>query len=455
MQFKSISTKSNNCYKILIINLLLIFSCSNSSASESVDRIAIEILKSHPRIEAARREHDSAVAKAQEIHRRLWRPNISISKELGQQQFSTESITSPWRDAERRSIRGTQLLYDFNGANWQVQEQQAVALQAEAVAKATEEAVLLEMLTAHWSMVRARLALDIAQRNEASVRNLTTMENSLVELGKGYESNVLQAKVQLAAAEARRIRAEGALEIAQARINALFADFTKRVQFNEVAVVRSDQLPQTLEAALEAAMQSNQQLKVGIHRSQALTHRLSNSEVREARPKLETTIEMGQRKNWDSAIDNARVNDKKALLQLRWDFNAAGASISASTAIRNDLEASQLREAEAKQLVQEQVTIAWRNMTIARQNQAILANQVRIAAKFFELATAERQFGRRSLLDVLTAEVALTTAMSDLASTEVDAAIAALTLLQSSGRLSLDKLIMRSAKDVIPGAALP
>lgn len=436
---------------------LLLLSINNSFAAavEPVDRVATEILKSHPRIEAARRDHASAAAKAEEIHRRLWRPNISISTEIGQQQFSTESITSPWRDAERRNIRGTQLLYDFNGANWQVQEQQAVTLQAGAVARATEEAVLLEMLTAHWSMVRARLALDIAQRNEASVRKLTTMENSLVELGRGYESNVLQAKVQLAAAEARRIRAEGALDIAQARIKALFADFAKRLQFDQVALVKLDQLPTSLEAALEAAMQNNQQIKVGIYRSQALTHRLSSSEVREARPKLETTVEVGQRKNWDSAIDNARVNDKKALLQLRWDFNAAGASISASAAIRNDLEASQLREAEAKQLIQEQVSIAWRNMTIARQNQAILANQVRIAAKFFELATAERQFGRRSLLDVLTAEVALTTAMSDLASTEADAAIASLTLLQSTGMLSLDKLVMLNAKDVIPGAALP
>ena len=275
------------------------------------------------------------------------------------------------------------------------------------------------------------------------------------ELGRGYESNVLQSKVQLASAEARRIRAEGALDIAQARIKALFAQYAQLVDFDQVAVVKANQLPLNLDAALEAAIQNNQQLKVGVHRSQALAHRLSSSEVREARPKLETMAEVGQRHNWDSAIDNARVNDKKVLLQLRWDFNAAGAAASASAAIRNDLEASQLREVEARQLVQEQVTIAWRNLLIARQNQETLANQVRIAAKFFELATAERQFGRRSLLDVLSAEVALITAMSDLASTEVDAAIAALTLLQSTGGLSLDKLVMLKTKDVIPGASLP
>ena len=111
MRTEKIIPKTINTSILVSINLSLTFWCSTCWAAESVDRIAIEILKSHPRIEAARREHDSAAAKVQEIHRRLWRPNISISKELGQQQFSTESITSPWRDAERRNIRGTQLLF--------------------------------------------------------------------------------------------------------------------------------------------------------------------------------------------------------------------------------------------------------------------------------------------------------------------------------------------------------
>lgn len=445
----------NLIQKYIFISAITALVTTNAYSDEKSNGINENILKTHPRVEAARRDYDSAISRLDEIHNRLWRPNISISADIGQQQFSTESITSPWREVERQNIRLTQLLYDFNGANSQLDEQQAVALQARTVAQATEEAVLLDMLTAHWSMVRARLALDIAKRNETSVRNLSSMESSLVELGRGYQSNVLQAKVQMAAAEAKTLRARGALDLAQARIDAVFGSHAKQMHFDQVAMVKPEDIPTSLDAALDAAMQNNHQIKVGLHRSQALIHRLAGSEVRENRPKLEMTVELGQRKNWDSAIDNAKVIDKKVLIQLKWDFNIAGASLSASAAIRHDLEASQYRELEANRLIREQVTIAWQNLSIARQNREILANQVRIAAKFFELATSERQFGRRSLLDVLTAEVALTSAMSDLASTEVDAAIAALTLMQATGKLSLDRLITQKVKDVIPGAKLP
>jgi adhesin transport system outer membrane protein len=79
-----------------------------------------------------------------------------------------------------------------------------------------------------------------------------------------------------------------------------------------------------------------------------------------------------------------------------------------------------------------------------------LTNQVRIAAKFLEMALAERKLGRRSLLDVLTAEVSLINAWSDLVSTEVDADIAALNLMQSIGKLDLESFSLASLESVMP-----
>ncbi len=91
--------------------------------------------------------------------------------------------------------------------------------------------------------MRARLVLDHAKKSEASVLNLTQIENSLVELGRGYESNVLQAKVQLASAEARPTRAEGALEIADARVGAVFGRTAPQVTFTHVAGPIQARLP--------------------------------------------------------------------------------------------------------------------------------------------------------------------------------------------------------------------
>lgn len=341
--------------------------CSVSAqAADSLRDVVQELLETNPRILAAKADHASAVSRESETRRRSWNPNLDFTAEKGVQQYSTESITSPWRDVDRVVLRGTQLLYDFGRSDRQVEEFGAVASQANSVADATRQGVLLEALTAHWSVVRARMTLDFARRSEVSVRNLTRMESSLVELGKGYESDVLQAKVQLAGAEARRIRAEGALDIADARVKALFGPRSPRLGFGQVAMPIEALLPASLQAAQESALARNKQLQVGLHRSQALNRRLAFTELKETRPKVELVAEAGNRRNWDSVIDGARVYDRKVLLQLSWNFNAGRAASAADEAVRQDLLASTQREAEARDLVLEQVSIAWRNLLVAR-----------------------------------------------------------------------------------------
>ncbi len=421
-----------------------------ASAQPLLDVLS-SLMQSSPRTEAARNDHASAQARVLETERRLWRPLVDLTAETGIQKFETESIRTGFKDVDRAVVRATQLLYDFERSHRQVDEVTAVAAQAGAVADATRDGVLLEALTSHWSAVRARLVLDYAKKSEASVLNLTQIENSLVELGKGYESNVLQAKVQLAGAEARRIRAEGALDIADARVAAVFGRNTPRVTYTHVAAPIQARLPGSLDEARKTALDNNKQIKIGFHRTQALTQRLAYTTAKEFRPKFELLAEVGQRRNWDSPIENTRVNDQKLLLQFNWNVNAGLAGRAAEEAVRNDVSASAAREAEARDLVLEQVSISWRNLLVARQNKSTLANQVRIAAQFFEMATAERQMGRRSLLDVLTAEVSLINAMSDLVATEVDQAIAGLTLLQAIGVLDLPIVELKTVAEAIPG----
>lgn len=437
-----------------IFAFVAIFGVTQAVNAQSLRDSILEVLKSNPRVQAAKADHASALSRAEEIRRRLWRPNMDFTAEGGVQQYSTESITSPWRDVDRVVLRGTQLLYDFGRSDRQVEEFKSVAAQAGAVASATTEGVLVEALTAHWSAVRARLVLDFARRSEASVREITRMESSMVELGKGYESNVLQSKVQLAGAEARRIRAEGALDVAEARVKVFFGAIANNVTFDEVAVPIGVKIPASLKEAQETALTRNKQLEVGSHRSQALDRRLAFTELKETRPKFELIAETGRRHNWDSVIEGARVYDKKFLLQMNWNFNTWRAATHADQAVIQDLAASVQREAEARNLVMEQVAIAWRNLLVASQNKQTLANQVRIAAKYFEMITAERQLGRRSLTDLLTAEVSLINSMSDLVSTEVDGVLAALNLLQSIGTLDLDSVTLQAVDVALPGAAI-
>ena len=429
--------------------VLLLCVGSAAQAADGTGQVFQDLLERSPRVNAAREDEQAAQSRRDELFRRTWTPNLSLSTEVGKQRYETEAIPGQTRDADRTTLRATQLLYDFGRSNQQVREAEAVTRQTAAVTGATTDGVLLEGLTAHWSAVRARVVVDYARQSEASVLNLTKVETSLVELGRGYESNVLQAKVQLAGAEARRVRAEGAQAIADARVGAVFGALAPRVGYEQVGQALESRLPASLEDARQAALRNNKQLQVGALRSQALSHRLGAVQAREVMPRLELAAERSRRNTWDTPVETSRINDTKLMLQLSWNVNLGMAGPAAQAAVDRDLRASVQREAETRDLVLEQVDIAWRNLLVARQNHDTLANQVRIASKFFEMATAERQLGRRSLLDVLSAEVALINGMSDLASSEVDGHIAALTLLQATGQLDLDAVRFVDARSAL------
>lgn len=426
-------------------------SANQAIASHSGLRIVLDdLMTGNPRILAAASDLSSAGSRAAEVDQRAWSPNLQLTTQFGVQRYTTESMSPPQHDADMTSLRATQLIYDFGRSRYALSEAAAVVDQTSSTFDATKDTVLLDALTAHWSVVRAQKVLEFSRQSEKSVRSLTQVESSLVELGKGYESNVLQAKVQLASAEARRIRAEGALDIADARVRAVFGNLGPRLSYAEVGLMTSASLPHSLEDALATASENNQQIKIGSYRSQAILQRITGTRSREFMPRIQLVAELNKRSNWDSTLDGSKVDDQKVMVQLTYDFSLGRAGNSAVESVRHDYDASVAREADVRKLVDEQVAIAWRNLQVARQNKETLSNQVRIAAKFFELSKAERQLGRRSLLDLLSAEVTLINALSDLMATEADGAIAGLTLLQSIGRLKLDSVEFRSLAELMP-----
>lgn len=419
---------------------VLAFLVSHSAAQAQVLKSSLQdLVFSSPRVQAAQADEQAAIERVDETFRRNWFPQLDLSLEGGVQGYrTTNQPDAGSNNVTRSSAKITQLVYDFGKSGSQISETQALARQAALTAMSTIEGVLLESTTAHWSVLRARQVLEFANRSERSVRNQTQQETSMVDLGKGYESNVLQAKVQLAGAESRRIRAEGALQIADSRMVALFGANAKKIPYSEIAIANPSAIPNTYAEAEAIALESNKQLQIGAARTMVLNHRIDSVRTREYMPRLQFSSEMARREGMDGLP--GWVNDQKHMLTLTYGLNTGLAGRTAIAAAVKDSMASKSREEDTRALVIEQVSIAWRNLSIARANQTILSNQVAIATKFLEMANAERKLGRRSLLDILTAEISVINAQSDLATTQADVGIAGLTLLQAIGRLKIENV---------------
>ncbi len=403
-----------------------------------------QLLETAPRTLAAQSDLSAAEERVREVSRRAWAPQLELSASGGYQRYEKPNAERhEVVDALTYTARVTQLVSDFGRSANSIEENQRVRDQSASGLEAMKQGVALDAILAYLSVQRAEKVLDFAVRSERNIIEQAKIEDALVVAGRGYVSNVLQAKAQLAGSQARRVRAEGAQSVAQYRIRAVFGDLAPTLTFGE-RIPMPGGLPTTLDAALAEADEASLQVRIGRFRSQALESRAESIRAREYNPRLQLLLESRRAKALDGV--KGTVEDDRVQLQVNMPFNLGLAGSAAVKTAQQEIAASVARENETRALVREQVSIAWRNLKTAQDNRFNLGNQVQLAQEFLNIAREERKVGKRTLLDVLSAETNLLNAQSDLASTEFDVLSAAYTLLQAVGRLDSKAVVASLAQ---------
>lgn len=417
----------------------------NSVSAQTVNfsQALVPLLDGAPRTQAATADLRAAGARVDEVSRRAWTPQFELSASAGYQRFEKPNAQlHEVSNAQTHTLRVTQLISDFGRSAKSIQENEMVKMQAEAGLEAMKQGVVLDALQAYLSVQRAQKVLVFAQMSEKNIVEQARIEDAMVVAGRGYVSNVLQAKAQLAGAQARRVRAEGAQSVALYRVQAVYGDVAAKLSY-EQQIPSASNLPSSLAKALDEANTNSLQIKIGKYRSEALSARMASVRAREYAPRLQLLAESRRASAFDGVMGT--VKDDRAQIQLNYPINLGMAGSSAVSGAQYDIAASIAREDETRNLVQEQVAIAWRNLQIAQDNQLNLQNQVRLAQEFLNIAREERTVGKRSLLDVLSAETNLLNAQSDLVSTDFDVISASYTLMQAMGRLDSSTVMAQLA----------
>ena len=256
----------------------------------------------------------------------------------------------------------------------------------------------------------------------------------MVQSGAGFTTDILQAKVQLAGAMARRVRAEGALEIAKNAYRGVFLKEANAINEMVAPSLPLNKLPASQIDAVDSAMKNNPLLIS------------SNLDTLIAREAVKQTFASGFRPTIDGIFDYKLKEDVSATsgtqdemfakVQINFPFNLGMTATNTLKATELAQNSATYRFADARTQIEERKRNAWQQLKTAKNNAGLLMNQANIASEFLLLARKERTLGRRSLLDVLNGEVALINANSDAASAEVDIAIATISLLDAMGELT-------------------
>lgn len=420
---------------LVIAAALVVGPAGGAALAEDYHRALGRVLTEHKRVAAAKAEVEGAEDAASRA-RSAWFPNLSVTGAGGQQRINTSDGKPATRAGTRDlSVGVRQPIWDFGAINAGIDKADIGVRQSTATLEMVGQDLLLEGLIAYINLERARRSMAFAQQSVANIAKQTGLEESKVELGGGVTSDVLQAKSQLAGAQARLARAKGQTANAVNRFRAVFGHEPDGVDGGQHIPVPFDLMPASLEDALESARKRNLQLEVSRLTTEGGRAEIDRVRAVELAPRLQGVAQRKWERNPDGLMADRLQHVVK--VEMTYQLNGGLGAYYAIDAAQQALLAAENRYAERRDLIEEQVRDAWRNLDSARENARYLDNQVHIVGEFLRLAREERVQGKRSLIDVLSGETSLINAQSDAASADADVAIAAYTLFRATGLLDL------------------
>ena len=398
----------------------------------AVSDLLPSLIQEHDRVAAARAGVEAAEQRAKSAWGG-WYPEFEATHSFGREKQQKPAADDTNTSFGETNLRLTQLLWDFGATNAVIEKARLQMEGARIRLLQARQSVILEGVTAFLNVRRAIEVREFAEQSEANIRRQTGLEEARVEQGAGLSTDVLQAKTQLAGAQARHIQTEGAVIQALNRYRAVFGREPTDIKSLQPVPLPAGLLPDTLDHAIALALDANPDIQLARIDAAIADEAIGETASREFAPTLQAIGEHNRKRNVAGTI--GKQNESIAKVELRWPFNLGLTAINTLRASQSDHVAAARTVQDVGRRVEEATRNAWQQFDTARRTAESLNLQAQIAEAFLDLARQERTLGQRSLIDVLQGETSLINAQSDAASAETDVRIAAYNLLGVLGQL--------------------
>jgi TolC family type I secretion outer membrane protein len=409
--------------------------------SLSFDDQVAEILKNHPRIEAAKQTIKS-LQEGLRISQKSWFPALTVTGNKAKEDRNNVSGTG---DTIMRSnelkLTLTQPVYHFGSKSAATVIARLQLEQSEKTLELTRQSLILEIGVAQMGVATAIEKLRYSKRSLSNLQKQTKLENIRVKSGAGVSTDVLQAKVQLAGAKARLLAAEGQLNTQENRYLAVFGQLQNEFLKSRKLRLPVEGLPETIAQALEIARKNNSQLQTLKDAVSLAKASLSQVKADQIWPKIDFTIDKSFKENVGGT--RGKAQEYVAKLQFTYNFNLGFSAVNNIDAARANYVASQKQFDDARRLIDEAVRNSFTAYKQALENAVLLKEQAKLSKAFLELARKERKLGKRSLLEILSGETAEINSRSDAAEADGARVSTALALLSAMGVLEPKHLVLQ------------
>ena len=434
--------------KVLFSFLLFLFSggfalaqdsetLSNFNLRDSLD----SVLRNHKLIEASKIDSKAAKLRVKQSKGGFF-PSLDIPGNYGHENIIKHGqMNNTGMMARDTTAKITQTITDFGLTSSTVKTSKLSLKQSLALEKQIKSDLLLRSLTAYLRVIQSRESVNYAMQSVANIKKQTELENAAVSAGGGLTSDVLQAKTQLAGAQARQIQFEGVLDAAKHEFEYVFGFVPENLNELKLTQPIFDKLPKTINEAVEKTLKGNPSLVAA-----RITEDIGKEAINSARSTLFPTIKgilsHSEKNDFGGIVGYKRESSAK--IDFSYPLNLSLSEYAGKDAAVESYLATTTRIRDQENMIKQMLRTTWDGLGTAQKNAEFLSNQARISGEFLELARKERKAGNRTLLDVLGGETALINAQADAIAAKIEVLINSYTLLSLMGGLTIDSIEMVS-----------
>ena len=227
-----------------------VFAAAPGARAETLPELLDSLVKNHKQIMAAESDLDAAKERAEAVWGD-WYPTFDFTGNWGREKQNKTTGTLDTEEHPRElDFTITQQLWDFGSTNAGIELSRLRAAQAGLNLASTRQALVLQGVEAYLNIIRAKKVLGFAQGSVENIRRQAELEDSRVQRGGGFTTDVLQAKTQLAGAEARRNNFAGGLRNAINTFRRFFGRDPGKVEDLTQPRVPYELLPKTLDEVI-------------------------------------------------------------------------------------------------------------------------------------------------------------------------------------------------------------
>ncbi len=427
------------------LNILILFLIWNNSFSQENQEIVPynlkaalkSVLNNHKTVLATKNDIKAAKLRVKQSKGGFF-PSLDVTANYGHENIikygpgnNTQLMA---RDA---TAKLTQTITDFGLTKSTVKTSRLSLKQTQATETQIKNDILLRAITAYLRVIQSRESVRYAIQSVANIKKQTELEDAAVTAGGGLTSDVLQAKTQLAGAQARLIQFEGVLATSRHEFEYVFNSFPD--DLNTLVLLKSvfDKLPNTLEEAEEITMKNNPSL-IAARITEDIGKEAINTAKSSLYPTVKGIVSHSEKQDFGGVVGFKRETSAK--LDFAYPLNLSLSEYAGKNAAVESYIATSTRIRDQEDMIKQMLRTTWDGLKTAQQNAQFLTNQARISGEFLELARQERQAGNRTLLDVLGGETALINAQADAIAAKIEVLINSYTLMSLMGDLSIESI---------------